>query len=419
MNLTKSDIFFFSLMFVAFVSPGPYCKIPLGNTYVNWFFAFCIYSLIPYMKRRYNPDIQSKDYVFVKYFLLWLLVGVVRGVFVADNYWEFKNMIHGTMACMVPMFTYVFTPYVQQRFYRSWVKYCIPAFFLFYLWMVTPGEVNFYLAPVFVLGCFTPYIPKKWRIAVIFLLGFMLVADLGGRSQVLKAALAVVFSLACIFRRFISTSMLRLAHWCCYGGAIVLVALGVSGVFNVFEDMGSHEGEFTQKKMVNGEMHEEDMSSDTRTFIYVEVLNSAVKNNYIWCGRSMARGNDSMSFGSYNAENLKTGKYERYGNELLHLNIFTWLGVVGVVLFSLIFIRSSYLAVYRSKSYYVKLIGVFIAFHWAYGWVEDTTNFDIMNISLWSALAIGLSSQFRAMTDEEFLNWFKGIFTKEKKTASI
>ena len=76
------------------------------------------------------------------------------------------------------------------------------------------------------------------------------------------------------------------------------------------------------------------------------------------------------------------------------------------------YFRSSYLALYRSNSYFIKLIGVFIAFHWAYGWVEDATKFAILNISLWSAISMGLSSQFRAMSDKEFLKWLEGVFKK-------
>lgn len=206
--------------------------------------------------------------------------------------------------------------------------------------------------------------------------------------------------------------MLRLAHWLCYISAIVLLVLGISGTFNIFTDMASNSGKYVEKKIVNGELKEEDLSTDTRTFIYVEVLQSALKNDYVLCGRSLARGNDSNWFGSFMAEDLKTGKYERYNNELCHLNIFTWLGVIGVLLYSLIYFRSSFLAVYRSNSYFLKLIGFFIAFHWAYGWIEDTTNFDILNISLWSAISMGLSSQFRAMTDQDFVEWFGAIFKK-------
>lgn len=412
MKFTKSNIFFYSLIVVALLSLAPYCRIPIGNTFVNWFFSFCVVLLIPYISKRYNSKRNSADYFFVKCFLVWALIGAIRGVFIAENYWEYKSMVGGVLCCSIPAFTFAFCPSVLHRFYRLWIKICVPAFFLFYLWTVTPGEVNFYLGPVFIIGCFLPYLPRKWRYIIGFLLAFMLVADLGGRSQVLKALLAVCFSMLCIFRRFVSEGMLRCAHWLCYVSAIVLLVLGITGTFNIFTDMSSNSGKYVEKKVVNGEHVEEDLASDTRTFIYIEVLQSALDHDYVLFGRSLARGNDSYSFGSFMAEELKTGKYERYQNELCHLNIFTWLGVIGALLYSLIYFKSSYLALYRSNSYFIKLIGVFIAFHWAYGWVEDTTKFDILNISLWSAIGMGLSSQFRAMTDNDFLKWFGGIFKK-------
>lgn len=331
---------------------------------------------------------------------------------IADNYWEYKNMINGTLCCLIPALTYTFCPGVLLNFYRTWVKICIPAFFLFYLWTVTPGEVNFYLGPVFVIGCFLPYMPKKWKYIIGFLLVFMLVSDLGARSQVIKALLAICFSMLCLFRQSITDKMLRIAHWTCYVSAVLLVVLGISGTFNILTDMASNSGKYVEKKVVNGEQMEDDLAADTRTFIYIEVLQSALRNNYVLCGRSLARGNDSNTFGIHMAEELKTGKYERYQNELCHLNIFTWLGVIGMLLYSLIYLRSSYLAVYHSNSYFLKLIGVFIAFHWAYGWIEDATKFDILNISLWSAIGMGLSSQFRSMSDQDFVEWFRAIFTK-------
>lgn len=416
---TKTKIFYFSLLVIAFLSPAPYCSIKIDNTFVYWVFALAIVLLIPYVKKIYGKENNGNNYIFVKLFLIWTLVGLVRGIFIADNYWEYKNMISGVLCCMMPAFTYVFSPQVLGKFYRLWIKYCIPAFFLFYLWFVTRGEVNFYLAPIFVLGCFLPYMPRKWKIIIGVLLAFMLVADFGARSQVIKSALALFFSLLCVFRKFISNFMLKVAHAACYLSAVILLTLGISGTFNIFTDMSSNEGKYVEKKVVNGEVVEDDVSADTRTFIYVEVLGSAISHNYVVFGRSLARGNDSQAFGSFNAEELKTGKYERYQNELCHLNIFTWLGLIGAILWSLIYFRSSYLAVYHSKSYFLKLIGVFIAFHWMYGWVEDTTNFDIMNITLWSAISMGLSSQFREMSDQDFIIWFKYIFRKNSNRQIV
>ena len=75
--------------------------------------------------------------------------------------------------------------------------------------------------------------------------------------------------------------------------------------------------------MVDGALVESDLAADTRTFIYIEVLDSAIRNEYIVWGRTPARGNDSAAFGSFSAEELKTNKYERHSNELLHLNLLT------------------------------------------------------------------------------------------------
>ena len=309
MRINELNIFFYSLIAIALLSPAPYCSIPLGNTFVYWIFAFCIILLIPYVRKMYDSVIQSEDYFFVKCFLIWTFIGVVRGIFIADNYWEYKNMINGTLCCLIPALTYTFCPGVLLNFYRTWVKICIPAFFLFYLWTVTPGEVNFYLGPVFVIGCFLPYMPKKWKYIIGFLLVFMLVSDLGARSQVIKALLAICFSMLCLFRQSITDKMLRIAHWTCYVSAVLLVVLGISGTFNIFTDMASNSGKYVEKKVVNGELKEEDLSTDTRTFIYEEVLQSALRNDYVLCGRSLARGNDSNTFGIHMAEELKTGKF--------------------------------------------------------------------------------------------------------------
>ena len=98
MRINELNIFFYSLIAIALLSPAQFCSIPLGNTFVYWFFAFCIILLIPYVRKMYDSVIQSEDYFFVKCFLIWTFIGVVRGIFIADNYWEYKNMINAIRA---------------------------------------------------------------------------------------------------------------------------------------------------------------------------------------------------------------------------------------------------------------------------------------------------------------------------------
>lgn len=57
--------------------------------------------------------------------------------------------------------------------------------------------------------------------------------------------------------------------------------LGVTKIFNIFE-IGEQNGNSNNEALV-----------DTRTFIYVEAINSAINNNYLWQGCTPAHGYDS------------------------------------------------------------------------------------------------------------------------------
>ena len=220
-----------------------------------------------------------------------------------------------------------------------------------------------------------------------------------GCIAVYEAAATILCAVAFCFNSIVKISWLKIVHGLFYVVPVVLLILGMTGTFNVFKDSVSESNynKYTQVKYVNGQKQEENLAADTRTFIYEEVLGSALRHNYIIWGRTPARGNDSYYFGSFNAEQLKTGKYERHGNELCHLNVFTWLGLIGLLLHSAIYLIASYRAVYYSNNLFVRYIGIMVAFNWALGWIENTTGFNIMNLTIWIMISICLSSKFRSM----------------------
>lgn len=322
-------------------------------------------------------------------------------------------MITGFLSLSIPLFIYPFQSCSNTQIVLSyWKKYAIPLFVVFFFFFPN-GAYHFYLGPIFLLGCFVPILPKKWQFIIGGLLLLMLVVNLDARSQVIKSAITILIAIGIYFSKFISINLLKVIHTFCYILPITLLFLGISGIFNIFQDLSKNEGKYIETKIVDGQIIESDLSTDTRTFIYEEVIESAINHNYVLWGRTPARGNDSATFGIQNAEELKTGKYERHANELCHTNVFTWLGLIGIILYSLIYFRSSYLAVYKSNNFYIKILGCFIAFRWAYGWVEDMNRFDIMNLSLWIIIAMGFSSQFRQMNDKEIKLWVKAIFNKK------
>ncbi len=154
-------------------------------------------------------------------------------------------------------------------------------------------------------ACFLPILTKKWKVIFILLLLLMMFADFGARSQVIKATIALLISAVYLLSKYITPRILNIAHWLCYIVPVVLLALGISGIFNPFKTMADTGENY---EYVGSEDMEEDLSGDTRTFIYDEVIKSALRHHYVWQGRTPARGNDSWAFGAYQAEELKTAR---------------------------------------------------------------------------------------------------------------
>lgn len=401
------------------ISVDQWSHFPLGNTTLQWIINFSIIGLILWYKIKEFAPNNSKDYMIVTIYFIWMIAGIIRGMFVPENYWEWKQWIFGTFALSLPLLIYPFSnPLILKKVLSFWIKYGILLFVVFFFWVIPAEAYHFYLGPVILLSCFLPIVPKQWRLLLLILLLLLLLSDFGARSQVIKAAVALTISISFYFFKHVNRNFLKISHWLFYLVPILLLYLGISGNYNLFEALSSNEGKYTQEALRDGEIVEEDLSADTRTFIYMEVINSALVHNYVFWGRTPARGNDSEAFGEFNAEELKTGKYERHCNEVCFPNVFTWLGLFGMILYCLIYLKSSFLAVYKSNSIYMKLIGVFIAFRFAYGWIEDINRFDIANISLWMMIAMGFSEDFRRMNDKEFNGWIRSLFSINIKYES-
>lgn len=386
--------------------------IPVNPTFVVFTYSYAIVFYLLWYKQECFRPANPQDYKLVSFYLIWALIGFVRGLFVAENYWEYKALFSSTLCLSLPLFTYVFTnPYLLRNTLRLWLKYIFPLFVLLLSWLIHIDGYHFYISPVLFLGCFLPVIPKKWRIVFILFLIIMLLGELGARAQMLKAAATLSIAIGLYYRRHLPICLLKTVHWLFYILPVILLFLGITGVFNVFRDSHEkYEGRYIKKQMVNGETQVVDATADTRTFIYQEVITSAVRHNYVLWGRTPARGNDSMFFGAQTAEELKTGKYERNMNEVCHPNVFTWLGLLGMVPWCLIYLRSSYLAVYKSNNIYMKYLGIFIAFRFFLGWIEDVNNFNISGITVWMMIAMGLSYKFRSMDNRLFRRWLLSCF---------
>lgn len=392
-----------------FLRPSFAMLAPLNNTTVWWGISSLILVAFFFSKHNFIEKRENRNLLFVWIYLLWNIACIVRGMFVAEVYWDWKGLIGNAMALILPVVAYSATNrLIVQSILLYYIKYVLPLFLVFAV-IIRTDAYGFYLIPVSFLLLFLPAVTKRWRYLLLATTAIVLVSDLGARSNVIKFGVPILILGIYYLRNIVSIKFLETIRLLLFIVPIVLFGLGVSGIFNVF-DMDSYvQGDFKISGTdMDGSRVEESVTTDTRTFLYEEVLNSAIDNNYWMLGRTPARGNDSNSFG-YMGFDL-TGRYERLSNEIGLANVFTWTGIIGVILYMIVFFRASYLAVNKSRNIYMKLIGLYIAFRWLFSWIEDVNNFSLNYFMLWIMMGMCYSYSFRDMTNKEVVFWIRGIF---------
>ncbi|WP_247237835.1 hypothetical protein [Telluribacter sp. SYSU D00476] len=383
-------------------------NLPLNNTILIWLSNFFVlFSLYIHKNHNYNKD-NYKSFSLLNWYILWNILNIIRGLFIAESYWDWKGLITNSTALLLPISAFVFTnKHTTQYLLSSYIKYILPSFLLI-SFFIDKDAYGFYLAPLSLMILFFPTFTKKWKIVIIIILIIVLTANLGARSNIIKFGVPAILVLTYYLKHFINKRIIWFTAKLFLVLPFILFTLGVNGVFNIFKIEEYVKVDIKEIKFEeNGVSKIENLKADTRTFLYKEVLVTASKYNTWLIGRSPARGNDTEAF----AEIAQiTGKKERLANEVAILNIFTWTGIIGVILYLFVFYHASFLAVNFSNNYYSKLLGLFISFRWTYAWVEDINNFSLSYMMLWCIIGLGYSKSFRSMTDKEVKFWVRSIF---------
>lgn len=391
----------------------------LNSTTIWWGISGIILIIFSLSSYYFYDTKNDRNMLFVYIYLLWSIVCVIRGAFVAEIYWDWKLLINNFMIFMLAIVAFSGTnKLLVQSLFSFYLKYVIPLFFIFAL-IIRTDAYGFYLMAISTLLLFLPALTLRQKLVLLIFITVVLISDLGARSNVIKFGVPLMLLIIYYLRNIISIKTMETLRLLFFIIPLVLFLLGVSGTFNIFK-IKEHLGKDVSVMGTDdeGNRAEESFVADTRTFLYEEVLQSSINNNYWLFGRTPARGNDSNTFGLIQFE--WTGRYERESNEIGLANVFTWTGLVGVIIYSIIFFQASFLAVNRSRNIFIRLLGLYLAFRWLYSWIEDYQTFSLNYLVLMLIWGMCLSKSFRSMTEMEFTIWARGIFdTRYIKLQSL
>ena len=378
----------------------------------------CIFPLLMGVLFSLNKKIPTNfdGIVYVKFFIIYYIIVLIRGLIGATSYKDWTVLFSNTIPLILILhFTLFIGAYMStvQTLIRAFLLYGIPLCLILYLISgddPTPYGFTHTVAPISFMLLLTPYISKKLKIVIFSIAIFSFTSDFANRSNLLNILIAFVILLSFIFRNvplvFRAYKSIR---------SIVLILpvlflfLGATGVFNIFL-IGDYLGNYTTQDLRGTN---EDVLGDSRTGIYKDVFSQLINEDAILFGLGSS-GKVKSYLSDYDDSNtlLKEGRRD---TESGMLNYIQWGGLVGGLLYFLLFVKASYYGIYKSSNWLCKMLGLWLVYKGMFSFIEDPVFFSIGSIFIFFTISICLNKEFRLMNDIELKAMFSSMFNKKRK----
>ncbi len=156
-------------------------------------------------------------------------------------------------------------------------------------------------------------------------------------------------------------------------------------------------GESAIKKYLSSSSDDE-LSIDTRTFVYMELYADLVNDGKLLIGK----GANGRYYSDY-FSNAEGDSPIRLNIEVGVLGLLLKGGYIAVILNLLIFISAIWLAFFKANNSYVLGLGYILLVHVVLLFLENVINFSIYNFLIWVVTGLCLSTNIRELSDKQIL----------------
>jgi hypothetical protein len=355
-------------------------------------------AFISYFK-KYNvlkKGVPPAPFLILGLLILWNLISVLRSLY-SDNaslLTVFGN-VYTSLALLIPFVVIFsinkFSVKVIQDYFIILLKIGGIAFLIFFVF--SRGTLNttqilillLLLQPVVFLITLLPY-QKKKNTLIILVCGVILfyVASLYSmRAMAIRQILLVVCLLAIYLRGKYNWKWVIPFSFLALLLPFILVQQSVA------------TGESAIKKYLSQSSNDE-LSVDTRTFVYRELFEDLVTNNRLLVGKGATGRYYSAYFSTQEGDSDS-----RIAIEVGVLGMLLKGGLIAVVLNLTLLVIAIYYAFFKSKNYYVPGVGFVLLVHFVLLFIENVIIYSSYNFWIWFFIGICLSKQIRHMSNFE------------------
>lgn len=404
------SLIFFSILFTATVDLFNYLSY---SEAVNYSFSTYIIAILSYFtifitlyiyfkkKISFKRLLPKKIKIIFSLWLLWLIINLIRGVILANDYLDYKFLflisVPFTFICLV-YYTGTSIYFFRYNFLTFLKYFMLIGFLLIPLTLISnPQLYSRLMIPIGVYILFIPYLNIKWKtlITIVAITSILMVLDF--RTNIIKTTISIFILLTFYLPFILRKWTLNIINKIFFIIPFLFILFSLNG-YNIFDEISNknYEVKGNDNTKIN-------MTSDTRSFLYIEVLNTFESPLQLIFGLGSSGSYKSIWF--YDTGGAIDGK--RFRTEVNMLNILLYHGILGVIIFSILMYKISSIALNNSNNKLSQMLGLLIASRWFLSFIEEFTQFDLNFYFFWLVMGLISSNHFRELSDhqiKDFLN---------------
>lgn len=349
--------------------------------------------------------------IIITYWLYSIFITVL-GLVLSENYWDYKNVLF----YYIPSVFISLTIFLGIRFEKNLdiLKFLINVifpittifgivFFIIFNEFFYKNDYDYLITrltiPIFFFVLAFPFLTRKNKILILFFSIFYIFIDPLWRTNILR--IAACWTFVFIYLTFgLNKKLLNMIGIITLIIPLTFLYTGYTGKLDIFEYYSSENSGLTgtQRKQL----------SNTRTFLYAEVINSMKnKDNSLLFGGGASNGYQTNYFNDANVSLYSN--QERYRTEAAFLNTLNRSGLIGVLLEMLILFFAAYYAINKSNNNFCKLLALYLYLSFILYFLEIPQELNLGYFFYYFIIGICLNNSFRKANDKEVNFLFKSI----------
>lgn len=341
--------------------------------------------------------------LFYDVLIAYVIIGYLKNHFVPSGLFPFFKMrICAAFLAFGCTFMFMYEPNLIKRVVHLWWK-IVPLTFLLTFWKVEISQYIILMHFCLLFLIFLPYFSKKRKMIIISALLFIVYSGLQQRIDFLNIAFPVLLYIILRIGKKWSKSFYKAFFHVLMLVPIFFLLCFLKTGFNVL-DMNSYIHDDIKSKTAGN------MTDDTRSLLYEEAYVSAVDNHYLWLGRTPYYGYDSPWVEQRDGDALIYKGVAQRVSEVFIVNMLTWAGLFGCVLFFLMYYKIGIDTLARTRNNALSILCLYISVFWVICWISHymfVPSLDYM--ILYMVIALCLNHNNRELDNQQMETTLKKI----------